>query len=100
MKNKITELSAIDANVVEACLQSFIIKPTPPVSAYPATSGDSKEEDQSNKANNETTSALLNTIKLPRVLRQLADYLPKPNYESSLAHHHHTTAAYAAAAAQ
>lgn len=31
------------------------------------------------------SGALLNTIKLPRILRQLTDRLPKPNYESSLA---------------
>ena len=30
------------------------------------------------------SGALLNTIKLPRILRQLTDRLPKPNYESSL----------------
>ena len=33
------------------------------------------------------SGALLNTIKLPPVLRQLTDRLPKPNYESSLSRH-------------
>ena len=36
------------------------------------------------------SGALLNTIKLPRILRQLADRLPKPNYESSLALKNHS----------
>ena len=40
------------------------------------------------------SGALLNTIKLPRVLRQLTDRLPKPNYESSLSRHHNSGSPY------
>ena len=39
------------------------------------------------------SGALLSTIKLPRVLRNLADRLPKPNYESSLDNHNSMAAA-------
>ena len=32
----------------------------------------------------DANGALLNTIKLPRILRNLSERLPKPNYESTL----------------
>lgn len=80
MINRIMQLRAFDSNI-EACasqlssqaessLTEIFLKP-------PSTTGeDSRRSSQS--------GALLNTIKLPRILRQLTDRLPKPNYESNL----------------
>ena len=87
MLGRIQQLKAFDPNI-EACsgliglqqdgsgLSNRILNGSPEYLNIPS---DSCRPSQS--------GALLNTIKLPRVLRQLTDRLPKPNYESSLARH-------------
>lgn len=79
MVERMQQLKVFDKNV-EACFASLIAldffnQPLQQPKEYLDVSPDRPTQ----------SGALLNTIKLPRILRQLTDRLPKPNYESSLA---------------
>ena len=55
VRSKIVELSAIDVNVVEACMQSFIIQRTPP--AELPTQPETENNYQSSSSQAEQTRA-------------------------------------------
>ena len=87
MREKIQQLRAFDPNV-EACIS--------PIGFLNEGSQNTTSNDYLNFSSQgaergpSQSGALLNTIKLPRILRQLAERLPKPNYESSLTLKQHT----------
>ena len=80
VRDKMNYLKAFDANI-ESCMMILGMPGTDPYKQQQYGDYLTVQQQQDKQAQ---SGALLNTIKLPRVLRQLADRLPKPNYESSL----------------